>query len=586
MIIYYTHSKSGAGHLLSTSRSGEESATPIRLEYFKEGNANIIYNIKPLDNGAHVPVALQGKLLRLRKNKPFIRCSREQHEAFKQYFAPLFHTENLVQHNLIGVDRTVTLFLNANLKQLDMSGSRPVTRHGDTLATDDTYGLLVTDMTAQPGEVFLELKPKWLVQSRDAPKSATRCRTCALRARRQSARLQDDASTDSTSFCPLGLVSSNIGERRRVFEAVLSNHCHLSHEAVQNIVSNLAGEVLPVIAQLKSYQAEFDPAGILAKSGAHISTDYLKAVTLRDCILLIKGTFSQLNSKFEIRLADLDFKQATPEKISQWKETESTLNREGCLTLLEPNKEAGHCDSTHHPYVVDGMGGRQVKDTYYPVIHHVEKCRDMSSSCFGPPPWPATQSPSMIGRKCYYEDLTWLDPLFKQYTITAQTILHKLPNPLGYQSYRPVSLAQPGCRKLHALTEPSTIISPPSGYLHYDQCTLRLCPLRLCAESEGLSALAPVTKKLNYFGGNHKRRSCFDPVQITRRKKGQTGNKIQKSKSRSAQCVAKQPCTASRALLTTNLTERDVDVHHEREDDPSEDELKEGCSNNGGEEAD
>lgn len=231
MIIYYTHSKSGAGPLLSTSSSGGESATSIRLEYFKEGNANIIYNIKPLDNRAHVPVALQGKLLRLRKNKPFIRCSREQHAAFKQQFAPLFHTENLVEHNLIGIDQTITVFLNANLKQLDKSGSRPVARHGDTLATDDTHGLLVTDMTAQPGEVFLELKPKWLVQSHDAPKSATRCRTCALRARRQSARLQNDASTDSTSFCPLDLVSSNIGERRRVFEAILSRHCHLSHEA-------------------------------------------------------------------------------------------------------------------------------------------------------------------------------------------------------------------------------------------------------------------------------------------------------------------------------------------------------------------
>lgn len=143
-----------------------------------------------------------------------------------------------------------------------------------------------------------------------------------------------------------------------------------------------------------------------------------------------------------------------------------SLSRDS-LTLLEPNKEAGHCDSTHHPYVVDGMGGRQVKDTYYPVIHHVEKCRDMSSSCFGPPPWPATQSPSMIGRKCYYEDLTWLDPLFKQYTITAQTILHKFPNPLGYQSYRPVSLAQPGPpssqdREYHHEH------SSPSWKLHYN----------------------------------------------------------------------------------------------------------------------
>lgn len=135
------------------------------------------------------------------------------------------------------------------------------------------------------------------------------------------------------------------------------------------------------------------------------------------------------------------------------------------------------------------------------------------------------------------------------------------------------------CRKLHALTEPPTNISPPPGYFHLDECTLRSCPLRVGGEPEGLSASEPVTRKLNYSGGDNKRRSRFDLIQNNERRTGQIGNKIEKSKRRSAQCVAKQPCTASRALLTTNLTEREINVHHKRGDDPAQDEPKEGCSN-------
>lgn len=135
------------------------------------------------------------------------------------------------------------------------------------------------------------------------------------------------------------------------------------------------------------------------------------------------------------------------------------------------------------------------------------------------------------------------------------------------------------CRKLHALTEPPTNVSPPPGYFHLDECALRLCPLRVGGEPEGLSASEPVTRKPNCSGGKYKRRSRFDPIQSDGRRKGQVGNKIQKSKRRSARCAAKQLCTASRALLTTNLTEREINVHHKREDDPAEDEPKEGCSN-------
>ena len=67
----------------------------------------------------------------------------------------------------------------------------------------------------------------------------------------------------------------------------------------------------------------------------HISDDYLKVMTLRDCILLIREQQSPADPHFETRLADLDLKQAHPEKVAKWRGTERALVEEGWYTNTE-----------------------------------------------------------------------------------------------------------------------------------------------------------------------------------------------------------------------------------------------------------
>lgn len=72
-------------------------------------------------------------------------------------------------------------------------------------------------------------------------------------------------------------------------------------------------------------------------NSSHIPIDYLKGMTLRDCILLIKGNSSQPGPSFETRIADLDLKQAHPDKVLKWKATESELIDEGWYINQEVN---------------------------------------------------------------------------------------------------------------------------------------------------------------------------------------------------------------------------------------------------------
>lgn len=229
-IVYYQHLESDPDTKTFLAASDSDEAQPFRLEYLNEGNANVIYRIQSTVGGGQLPLALRNKLLRLRKDKLFIQPTRKQHEAYKDNFVPLFHANNLVEHSLVALDQNVFMSLNGLLQQLEEAGTRPKSRHGDTLAIDQ-YGLLMTDMTAQPGEIFLELKPKWLAQSPDAPADAVRCRTCALRARREAARLAAGGASDSVFFCPFGLISDSSVERQKAFEAVMIKQYHGSHQA-------------------------------------------------------------------------------------------------------------------------------------------------------------------------------------------------------------------------------------------------------------------------------------------------------------------------------------------------------------------
>jgi inositol-pentakisphosphate 2-kinase len=196
-----------------------DAQKPATLEYLAEGNANIVYSFKPIANEP-LPSGVRYKLLRVRKDKSFIQSTKSQAATFQQEFVPLFRPKHLIEQSLITVDEALVSRLNQELKEHENNEIRQALRHSDRLAVDG-YGLLMTDMTARHGEFLFEIKPKWLLQSPDAPNDAIRCRTCALRSQRAHATAEGTVMPKPGGFCPLSLVDDDVEERQRAFKSII-----------------------------------------------------------------------------------------------------------------------------------------------------------------------------------------------------------------------------------------------------------------------------------------------------------------------------------------------------------------------------
>lgn len=295
-----------AGDVPRLSATRTERAIACRLEYLNEGGANFIFSIA--QNGIELPQALQGKLLRLRKDLSHVQATSEQLRSFNDNFRPIFPPECLVQHDLVYLEEGLVEALNSALDLLN----RPSRRSQDCLPQDERYGLLVTDMMPAGFRSMLEMKPKWLIQSPNAPSDAKRCRTCALRAQRASEGKR--TATDEQGSCPLDLVSEHAQDRRRAAEKTTKD---------TELANFLVDRAQPLFSILRDQQRFLDPRGILSVTGADGIYDLCRAMTLRDCTLFVRGTANGI----EARLGDLDFKQ--PEKLGRWKDVERKLIDEG-----------------------------------------------------------------------------------------------------------------------------------------------------------------------------------------------------------------------------------------------------------------
>lgn len=214
-IVDYSESPRESIHLVTKV----DSQKSTKLQYLAEGNANVVYSFRPIDDGV-LPNGVRHKLLRLRKNKSFIQSTESQAAIFQQEFVPLFRTRNLIEQTLILLNETLLRRLNQELEEHESSALRQSLRHGDRLAIDG-YGLLMTDMTARHGEYLFEIKPKWLLQSPNAPEDSIRCRTCALRLQRTHATAHNAVMPKPGGFCPLSLVDDDIEERLRAFKSII-----------------------------------------------------------------------------------------------------------------------------------------------------------------------------------------------------------------------------------------------------------------------------------------------------------------------------------------------------------------------------
>lgn len=294
----------------------------VRLQYLAEGSANIVYHIiqsqttsyfSPSSSelpsyGSNTPPPteieddgtditqwmisneqLEGKLLRLRKDVGYGTGYEETIQNFNTLIRPLFEPEELVDQLLVKLPVGLVETLNEQLKKDEQNVidkyRRPAWRHGVYLSSNEPYGLLVTDMTANSFQhsrratmaTLVELKPKWLVQSPSAPANARRCRTCALRDMREhNATYRPDGNVNRP--CPLLLVSEKFEDLYRVAGCIKTsvNQTRLARALYRH--KTLLG--------LKRLQERVADVGL--HGPPETSQDLSIAMTLRDCSAFVK----------------------------------------------------------------------------------------------------------------------------------------------------------------------------------------------------------------------------------------------------------------------------------------------------------
>lgn len=317
-----------------------DRSIPVILEYLAEGGANVILRLVAFAGASKFQTAPEGlinKILRLRKDKDFTITARDQYACYTNIINPLFDTEHLVVPFLVSVDAAFLVDVNRELRDLEQNGYRPKMREGDLVAETEDHGFLMTDMSPVGAEISIEIKPKWLTQSPNAPEKARRCRTCALRAQKVRQGKLDARKASEQGFCPLALLADNEVARTLAAKKILAaNKCDWFHDGEHVVSKILATDVRPLLQQLRKYQTQYDATGILAVAdGEEPPPDYLLAMTLRDCTLFIRAPQSLRSDPVEVRLADLDAKRAHPHKVIKWRENERSLTDEGWYTNEE-----------------------------------------------------------------------------------------------------------------------------------------------------------------------------------------------------------------------------------------------------------
>lgn len=292
------------------SSYGLDLPKDAQLQYLAEGGANVVYRITlPISDvppseieyygdstppPAEIEDSLQsqqqqrfsGNLLRLRKDVQFGLPYRDTANNFNTLIRHLFRPEDLVDQILVRTPPAVIHRCNEQLRLSEKLGKRPPARHGVFLATNEPFGMLITDMTnfADPTATVAELKPKWLVPSPSAPVGAKRCRTCALRDMKNTdSSCKTTAAASSlleprVTFCPLDLISDKIEDVQRAMRIFKGRSDQI------RIAKALYHH--PTLKKLVSLQLSHNEVGLHGPP-AH-SREMSLGMTLRDCTVYVK----------------------------------------------------------------------------------------------------------------------------------------------------------------------------------------------------------------------------------------------------------------------------------------------------------
>lgn len=174
--------------------------------------------------------------------------------------------------------------------------------------------------------IMIEMKPKWLLQSRSAPRDSLRCRTCAVRLHR---RLLDPAYDSAYLPCPLLMASDN-WEDRNDFVSQLLPDDKLDEWYVAPLMrwfKATPGQTSGpkrLVAHLRRVQQQLDAEGPL-EAGVD-DEDFRLAMTLRDCSIFLRVLKRDDGQapKVVAKIADLD-KKNSEAKTAYWRRTEEGL---------------------------------------------------------------------------------------------------------------------------------------------------------------------------------------------------------------------------------------------------------------------
>ncbi|KAK9448947.1 inositol-pentakisphosphate 2-kinase [Limtongia smithiae] len=349
------------------------------LHYVAEGAANVVYEV--IDD-----IDWNGYLLRVRKKVAAQPSTLTVYSFLRETIEPLFE-DQIVATQLVRIDPAVLESLNTDLAALEAAGQRHPKRLGTIVDTSEPYALLVQDMRpvsmlrTEAGDIVeqwtrasnttslgfirqlhsngcletavLEFKPKWLVQSHDAPEGWIYCRTCALRHMRAAQR-GIEFGAEEGAFCPLDLVSHDHVRIERALQALWPERKGgegdrvLTKAVLVKAITKFV-ECFRVFDRLAQVQRDMDTRGVLAVTDEDDDNNLAIAMAVRDCSAFMRVVYGDPVDEEDgdellmvdgrdllvtCRFADMDVKDSSGTKRVYWAGIERALREGGWYTRI------------------------------------------------------------------------------------------------------------------------------------------------------------------------------------------------------------------------------------------------------------
>ncbi|KAL6867891.1 inositol-pentakisphosphate 2-kinase domain-containing protein [Trichoderma novae-zelandiae] len=301
---------------------------PVRL--VGEGAANAVFEIK-VPPSSRAGAQFQGKLLRVAKAPSLGRTPTSsdyyfrQQEFFVREIQPHLGDHAVCQELVVLHKSGIVDELNAMLR--DVNHLRKPKFQASFIG-HASWGFLVEDMRPKgdDGSILIEFKPKWLLQSPSAPKSAIRCRQCALELRNYLKSPGTKAPRPERRPCPIAIANPDcprqVASPFRIAPQLSSLH---DDKRIQTVLAKIINH--EALRKLRDCQRSLDHVGPLRPP---TNLDFVVAMTLRDCTCF---ALVPANDDEEIKLRFGDFDYKDPErKFSHWRGTEQDLIDGGFYT--------------------------------------------------------------------------------------------------------------------------------------------------------------------------------------------------------------------------------------------------------------